>query len=122
MKINLNKTEVLKRLYEQTTAENAKFFGCTVRAVEIAKNTDKFKEYSFTRNQETTELLQYATNTAVNALVSLLSSDNENIRLNACKAIIGAYVSLKPYSTATNEFYNVDKILVAIQKTAENET
>lgn len=122
LKIDLNNNAVLARLYENNTTENSVFFGCTERAIQKAKKHSKYLEYAQTRNEQSTERLNYAVNRAVDCLISLLNSDNEIIRLNTCKAIIGAYTGLKPYTAINEPFVNVDKVIVAIAKTANNES
>ncbi len=118
MKIDLNNLETLEHLYTCSTLENARYYGVTIRAVEKAKTSQKFVEYRTKRTIETAEKLSNATETAVNALISLLESENERIVLETAKTIIGYSQGVR---TDISEL-RVERVLVAIKETAEKET
>lgn len=119
MKINLNDNSHLERLFACSNTENANYFGVSVRAVQKAKTSQKYIEYRNQRNTETSELLTYGFNKAVLALVGLLDNTDDRIVIQSAKTLITAYQGQK--MAISDNWVNVDKILVSIKECSENE-
>lgn len=119
MKVDLNKPQVLERLFTRNNTDNANYFDVSVRAVQKAKSSQKFIEYKRIRTAETLDVLDNAFNLAVNRLISLLDSENERIVLDTAKTLVGAYQGLK--TDTPDNFAYVDSVIVSIRKCAERE-